>query len=185
MVPEIKKSYTEKKNEKSRIGIWLDSYDEIFSDFDPRIYSQRTISEDFLSRAKNIAADFKTGDMELVFLLPKKARDNNLEQIIKRRLLQFFENESEYLTKLKKNIIKKGLITTIIGMVLMFCASLLYDYTDKGYIYNLMLVFIEPTGWFMAWYGLDTIFYSAKDATVNLSFLSKMRGAEINFDTYS
>ncbi|MBK6275849.1 MAG: hypothetical protein IPF58_14690 [Saprospirales bacterium] len=34
------------------ISIWLDAYDDIFSSFDSRPLSERTVSDDFLSEVK-------------------------------------------------------------------------------------------------------------------------------------
>jgi hypothetical protein len=34
------------------ISIWLDSYNDIFSDFDSRPFSERTVSDDFLSEVR-------------------------------------------------------------------------------------------------------------------------------------
>ena len=39
--------------EMSEISLILDTYDDMFSSFDPRPYSQRALSEDFLSEAKD------------------------------------------------------------------------------------------------------------------------------------
>ena len=38
---------------KSELSIWLDSYDDIYSDFDSRQYLKRRVSEDFLYELKN------------------------------------------------------------------------------------------------------------------------------------
>src|SRR3989339_701864 len=55
----------------SQVSMWLDGYDDIFSDFDPRPYSQRSLSDDFLSEAKKVSSG-KTGDrLELRFLIPE------------------------------------------------------------------------------------------------------------------
>ena len=33
------------------VSLWLDTYEDIFSDFDPRPYGQRALSEDFVAEA--------------------------------------------------------------------------------------------------------------------------------------
>lgn len=60
---------TEKILEMSEISIWLDNYDDIFSDFDPRPYSQRSLSDDFLAEAKKIEHEFyeKMATCEIIF----------------------------------------------------------------------------------------------------------------------
>ena len=54
----------------SQISMWMDSYDDIFSDFDPRPSSQRSISDDFLIESRRAAKDKVTGTFELKLLIP-------------------------------------------------------------------------------------------------------------------
>ena len=46
---------------KSEISLSLDNYDDIFSDFDPRPFSQRALSDDFLIEAKKASRDKVSG----------------------------------------------------------------------------------------------------------------------------
>lgn len=43
--------------DKAEISLVLDTYDDIFSDFDPRPYGERALSSDFLDEAKKAARD--------------------------------------------------------------------------------------------------------------------------------
>ena len=43
--------------EKTQISLWLDDYADIFSDFDPRPFSQRALSDDFLNEAKKVVRE--------------------------------------------------------------------------------------------------------------------------------
>ncbi len=46
---------------KARLSIWLDIYDDIFSDFDSRPFHERALSDDFIHEAKKMAKE-KPGD---------------------------------------------------------------------------------------------------------------------------
>src|SRR3989344_6408811 len=84
-IPEVKK-----------ISLWLDDYNDIFSDFDPRPYSERALSDDFLNASQKMFRETKTGKFELRLLIPKSLRDEKQESLIKKRLKSFFrqrENE--------------------------------------------------------------------------------------------
>jgi len=59
---------------EGNISLILDSYDDIFSDFDPGDYSERALSDDFLSECKKAAVN-KEERLELRFLVPKTKRD--------------------------------------------------------------------------------------------------------------
>src|SRR3989338_5447495 len=75
----------------SQISLWLDTYDDIFSDFDPRHYSERALSDDFLIEAKKASLDKEGGHIELQFLVPQKIRNVKHESIIKQRLRAHFQ----------------------------------------------------------------------------------------------
>ena len=75
---------------KSEISLILDTYDDIFSDFDPRPYEERALSDDFLLEAKKASRDKATGTIELIFMMPAGKRDTHKESLIKRRLRDHF-----------------------------------------------------------------------------------------------
>ena len=75
---------------ESEISLILDSYDDIFSDFDPRHFSERALSDDFLIEAKKAARD-KAGVYELRFLVPKQQRNFEHEHLIRMRLKEHFK----------------------------------------------------------------------------------------------
>ena len=57
VISEAQIQKEELKNPKNNnldysISLWIDSYDDIFSDFDPRPFSARNISDDFLYEVK-------------------------------------------------------------------------------------------------------------------------------------
>src|SRR3989344_4144937 len=72
------------------ISLILNDYNDIFSDFDPRPFASRALSDDFLVECKKAARD-KEGSIELRLLVPKKKRDQKSEYEIKKRLREHFE----------------------------------------------------------------------------------------------
>ena len=87
-----KKEIDPRKFREGNISLILDSYDDIFSDFDPRPFAHRALSDDFLLEAKRAARD-KQGSLELRFLIPKNERKLDAETIIKGRLREHFKSE--------------------------------------------------------------------------------------------
>ena len=70
--------------DNAEISLILDTYDDIFSDFDPRPYNERALSEDFLIEARKAARDKNTG-IELHFLIPTPMQDKASEELIRQR----------------------------------------------------------------------------------------------------
>ena len=50
--------------------------------------------------------------------------------------------------------------------------------------YTVLLVILEPAGWFSLWFALDQLFYASKEKKHELEFYSKMSNAEIIFEEY-
>jgi len=166
---------------KGEISLLLDSYTGIFSDFDPRPYAERTLSDDFLLETKKAARD-KTGNLELKFLIPSRLRKFSAETIIKKRLHKHFKKHHALLAQEEKDTMKKGVIITSIGFITMVIATFLYDSTI--FLLKFIRVILEPAGWFAVWYGLDHLFYLRNQHKPELEFYQKMSKAKISFMSY-
>ncbi|MEK6873358.1 MAG: hypothetical protein AABW91_00785 [Nanoarchaeota archaeon] len=177
-----------KKGEQMRQGnvsLILSSYDDIFSDFDPRNYAQRALSDDFLQECKRAVRD-KTDTNEgfdLRLLVPKYKRNINDEIKIKIRLKNHFLKH--YLEKKNeiKNMRIEGMIWFVVGIVFSLMAAFIYQLRE-GFIFHLLFVILEPAGWFTVWSGLDKIFINSRDRLPDVKFDKKMHSANIMFIDY-
>lgn len=169
---------------RTKISLWFDGYDDIFSDFDPRPYSGRIISDDFLNELEKVVSEVKTNRFDITFLIPRGKVNHTQEKIIQSRLHQYFQKESLHFQLKYKNILKKGIIITFLGMTTMLLTAIFSSQIQDRFFSNFLTVLFEPTGWFAVWYGLDHIFYLSKDKKVHLDFAAKILSAEMNFDAY-
>jgi hypothetical protein len=183
---EIKRKIEEHEEtlRQSKISIILDHYNDIFSDFDPRTYRERSVSHDFLFEAKNAARDKDFETIELSFLVPHKTRDPNAEAIIKRRLREHFKNHHAKLHKEIKAVRRKGIIFAIIGVFFGILATVVSVLSVKEVLRNLLLILFEPAYWFLVWSGLDHIFFYAENKKAELDFYDKMTRTNISFQGY-
>ncbi|MEM4347675.1 MAG: hypothetical protein QW802_03720 [Candidatus Altiarchaeota archaeon] len=170
----------------SEISLWLDSYDDIFSDFDPRPYSERALSDDFLSEAKKASRGKASGMIELKLLIPKHNRDESKEKIIKRRLRDHFRKHSNLLGREIENVKKKGILFTLFGILLMVLATtvLFNQPEEKNFLMSLIVVILEPAGWFLFWHGLDTALFESNKIRPEFEFYQKMSNCDIIFLEY-
>jgi hypothetical protein len=169
---------------ESEIGIWIDNYDDIFSDFDPRPYSQRSLSQDFLGETKKASRDKVSGDIEIKFLVPKKARNLKDEVVVKKRLREHFKSHMKQLKKERMKIIGEGTLFFVIGIVFMIIATFILVRNDPRFMIKILGVFLEPGGWFFFWEGLNLIIFKARTQTPDFEFYRKMSTADIVFNTY-
>ncbi|MEM7823858.1 MAG: hypothetical protein QW227_00565, partial [Candidatus Aenigmatarchaeota archaeon] len=163
----------------------LDDYDDIFSDFDPRPYSERALSDDFLAEAKKGARDKPSGGLELKLMLPKAKRREEDENTIRKRLREHFRKHYKILRAEKNSIIYKGVLFVLAGVLVMFFAALFFfEEAEYSFVDKFLLILLEPAGWFLFWEGLDMIVFESKKKNPDLSFYKKMVDCEINFIGY-
>ena len=165
----------------SEISLWLDTYDDIFSDFDPRPYSERALSDDFLSEAKKASKEKTSGRIELRFIVPEEQRDNDLEVIIRKRLHEHFRKHAVRLEDEAKMLQRRGVVTAASGFVLMMMASYVSWRKSDSFIYSMLMTVLEPSGWFITWFGLDQLFYTSNQKKPDLEFYRKMAKCDIEF----
>lgn len=194
MKKRVKKSFLFKKTQKeakrekllhlAEISLILDNYDDIFSDFDPRPYSQRALSYDFLQEIKRASRDKNYGKFSLKFLVPKKRRNEEHEIQIKKRLKEHFRKHHNLLNKEVKTIKRKGFIFTVIGSLMVLASSYIVSKHPSNLIINFLEILLQTSGWFTAWTGLDQIYYTAQDKKEDLVFYEKMSKCKIGFLRY-
>jgi len=168
----------------SEIGIWLDGYDDIFSDFDPRPYSERSLSDDFLSECKKAAREKTSGVIDLKFLIPPAVRDLKVEETIRRRLHEHFRKHHSLLEREVKAIRGRGVVMILAGFAMMMAATRLRNADPEGFVHELFFTMLEPSGWFTTWFGFDQVLYAAGQKRPDLEFYAKMARCEIHFTPY-
>ncbi len=183
-VEEIQPAQKQSLLKLGEISILLSSYNDIFSDFDPSSYSERTLSDDFIIQAKKFSKDKDDKKMSLKLLLPATARNEQDEKVIIKRLHTHFKEAYQQGRDDVKKANRKGIILTVIGIALMLTASYLSFIKSEKYHIHVLLVLFEPAGWFLLWAGLDHLVYLSKNTKKDFDFYSKMARSEIKFFTY-
>lgn len=163
------------------ISIWLDNYDDLFSDFDPRPYSERVLSDDFIREVRKVCNEKDETINEFHLLLPMAKRSEETEKIVTKRLQNHFRKYYHQYLQLTKKGKKKAIICLISGMVLMTGASFLSSLSSRNLLLNAILIISEPSGWFLVWYGLDALFYNSKQKTSELNFYNMLSKSKISF----
>lgn len=166
---------------KSELSIWLDSYNDIFSDFDSRPFSQRALSDDFICEAKKIEKEKLSGAISLKLLMPSPRRQKAAEVIIVRSIHARFRNLSFQLIKEIKRTKKRGALFSVIGLTAMIVANFLASFHEKTFLINALLIVLEPGGWYFVWSGLDQFFSGTHDKEEELDFNKRMAHSKIVF----
>lgn len=171
-----------KESDISEINFSLDSYEDLFSDFDPRPYNKKALSDDFLSEAKRAVRDNIPERIDLKLFVPKKKRNFSDEFIIKRRLREHFKKHYELLKIERNKIVREGIIFISVGIILMlFATSLIFYYEGKSFFISLVIVVLEPSGWFLFWEGLNLVIFDSKEQNPHFEFYKQMVNCKISF----
>jgi len=179
-----KRGRSKKKNTRlPEVAMWIDRYGDLFSDFDPRPYSQKRLSFDFLVELKRATKD-QYGAVNLNLLIPKDKRRLKDEKDIETRLNDYFIKHSNHIQQKNKNILKNGLLFCSAGTILMFIASFLLFFEARTFILNFLIVLMEPGGWFLFWQGLDLAIFESRKEKPDFEFYNKLSKSRISFSSY-
>lgn len=170
--------------QKSEISLWLDTYDDIFSDFDPRPYNERSLSIDFMDEAQRASREKGEETIQLKLLIPTQQRNTSQETLIKKRLKDFFKKKAEEKDKEIRKLVTSGVLFTLLGVVLMIFATALAFYEEHAFFATFLLILFEPAGWFFFWEGMGLVIFEAKKLRPAQQFYDKMKKCDIKFWGY-
>lgn len=172
---------------EANISLVLDSYDALFSDFDPRSSLERGLSDDFLVECKKAVLS-KGGIAELRLLMPAQLRNANEEIKIKKRLKEHFKKHFREKERNLKKIKLQGLIWFILGTIVMLIDTMIYEYKIfyelSKFLFSFFFVILQPAGWFFFWEGLGKLFIESKKEITDYEFYKTMSEANIYFLNY-
>jgi len=168
----------------SEISFMINDYQDIFSSFDPRPYSERALSVDFLDEAKRASVDKEFGNIQLRLIVSKKKKSESIENIIKQRLHEHFKKHHEILHKEAGKVMKRGACFTIAGVFIMFLAAYILFKNHQTLLISFLIILLEPAGWFLFWEGLGQIVFESKKKKPELDFYHKMAKSKIEFIAY-
>ncbi len=166
----------------NEINISLDSYNDIFSDFDPRPYKLKALSVDFLDEARR-ASRYNT-PLNLKFFLPADKRNMQEEKIIKKRLSEHFRKHYDRLEKERRQLIKQGLGFVFLGIIFMLLSTVILMSTGRTFLADFLAVLFQPAGWFLFWEGAHLAVFDSRMKKTDYDFYRKMSKCSVTFLHY-
>lgn len=164
-----------------QISIWLDSYDDIFSDFDHRPYAERMLSDDFIAEMKRVSREEEYDIGELRLFMPPKNRKQEPEATIIKRVHAYFRKGNYSLLRRIKITQSRGILLVLTGMLMMLLASYISTIHSDLFYMKILFVLFEPAGWFFVWTGMDNLFFATGKRKEDLNFFSKMIKTKVVF----
>jgi hypothetical protein len=156
--------------------ITLESYNDIFDDFDPRPFNERALSADFINvlhdRLRN--ADLGT-PITMIFTMPKKQRSRDEERIIEKRLKEYFKNSIAHWKGKGNEMVGTSLIYILAGFVIYMMGGLV-----DSYIHVLRQYLLIPS-WFLTWSAIEILLLDYPKTSSRKEFNKYMERATIAF----
>lgn len=140
------------------ISIAIDTWDDIFSDFDPRPLNERVVSEDFIFELKRRYREIRTGSFIITICAPLGLKDSVAERKVAMRLKMHFRQIHLQRRKEIRHIRIRGGIFVLTGICsLSFLTLAMYFKFFSDLTIELLSIPFMPLGWFGIWEGLSKI----------------------------
>ena len=178
----LSKITEQRAKDLKEIGIVIDTWDDIFSDFDPRPLAERTVSEDFLDELRKRYKETRSGEFLITIYAPPSLKDEASEKMVSQRLKKHFRHK--FLQK-KKVIIKirmRGLVFVLIGVCsLSFLTLATYFRFLSDLAIQICGILLMPLGWFGFWEGLSKLIDTSPVVLHDEKLFEKLSKAKFSF----
>jgi len=155
MIGEHRKKSEQEMQDLSEIGVVVDTWDDIFSDFDPRPLSERTVSGDFVEELKKRYKETQSGDISITIYAPNSLKSEESEKMVTSRLKKYFRHKFLQKKQVVSIIRMRGLIFFIVGICSLSLLTLATYYKSLPELtLQIVGIIFIPLGWFGIWEGL-------------------------------
>ena len=165
------------------LSLWLDDYDDVYSDFDSRNYLKRRVSADFISELRTSLKNKTEEITDLVLVLPKDKRVAGSEQVIIENLKNYFNHQFNFYHRRYKKDFKKGIILLFAGLLLMVANSYISFHFHNNLMSAIIRIVLEPFGWFLAWISFDILYYELRELRKEKYFFYELSKINICFQS--
>jgi hypothetical protein len=164
------------------LSIAIDTFEDIFSDFDPRDYTKRDLSDDFMYELKRRYRETKTSQFDIIFHAPKKVHEEATEKIIIQRIKQHFRHIASQNRKDIGTLRARGMYYIWFGVILLsvFTFATYHKWLSDLNAQILGILFM-PLGWFGIWEGFSKVIDIPWKLQEDLEFNLKMAKANYQF----
>jgi hypothetical protein len=161
------------------IALALDTYDDIFSDFDPRGYGERALSRDFLDELRLRSRRYgRRQKLALVFLVPEAERDADAEVVVAARMRSFFHERRTHYLRLGRSSRLSAAIFVLTGLALSLGANFVAASLS---VLPLFSDFLLIPAWFFVWNGLQHFVTDRKEVSGKIRYYDALSAATIDF----
>lgn len=180
---DIAKTRAEQRAQDLReIAVVIDTWDDIFSDFDPRPLSDRILSGDFVDELKKRYKESKGGNLAITIYAPVTLKNSESERMVTNRLRKNFRYKFLQKKKVIRLIRMRGIIFVIIGICSLGFLTLATYYKFLNELkLQIISIILMPLGWFGIWEGLSKLIDTSPVVIQDEKLFQKLSKAAYHF----
>ena len=182
MNTDHEKIIEQREKDLREIAIVIDTWDDIFSDFDPRPLSERMVSSDFINELRKRYKETRLGEYLITIYASPALKNLESERIVNKRLKQHFRQKFLHKKKILTFIRIRGAIFVIVGIcALSFLTLATYYKFLHELTIQLMGIILMPLGWFGLWEGFSKIIDTSPALLEDKKLYEKLSKAKFEF----
>lgn len=182
MTPETDKIIEQRESDLKEIAIVIDTWDDIFSDFDPRPLSERMVSTDFIDELKKRYKETRLGEFLITIYASPSLKNVESERMVTKRLKQHFRQKFLQKKKILSYIRLRGVVFVIVGICSL---SFLTLATYYKFLHELTIqmsgIILMPLGWFGLWEGFSKLIDTSPVVIEDEKLFEKLSRAKYDF----
>ena len=182
MIADSEKKIEQRENDLREIAIVIDTWDDIFSDFDPRPLSDRMVSSDFIGELKKRYKETRSGDFLITIYASPSLKNVESERMVTKRLKQHFRQKFLQKKKILIHIRTRGIVFVIIGICSLSFLTLAtyYKFLNELTIQLAGIIFM-PLGWFGLWEGFSKLIDTSPALIEDTKLFEKLSKTKYEF----
>ncbi len=173
---------SDKIREIKEISVAIDTWDDIFSDFDPGPLESRLFSEDFIAELKKRHRETKSGKLSVFLCAPLSLKDERAEKIVTQRLKREFAHKYLQRKIALRKMRVRGAIFACFGILFLSAVTFITYYKLLGGLaVELIGTILIPLGWFTIWEGFSKLMDASPISEQEEQLFSKLSKADYVF----
>jgi len=168
----------------SEVNIWLDKYEDLFSQYDSSDYKARTLSDSFLAEVRKLVRQATGNQVELKFNIMQDATNAETEAVISENIHNYFVAKAKTAREKMKSIQRNGILMAVAGFLLISFLITMAHVLTESMVWRGVEIMMDPLGWFLIWNGLDLVFVQSKNEMPNINSNLKIANAKLTFISF-
>jgi hypothetical protein len=163
------------------IEVSLDTYDEIYDDWDPSPFKKRDIEDEFNDFVINASQDIPLNfEIIIVLYLPLPRKDSQKETTLISAYKNYYAYALERLNKTKSNLYKKIIYYLLFSVFLLSIGTFFFR-EDQNLFISVLHEGVFIGGWVFLWEFFTNIFITRRELQEEYRLYKRLYQSDIKF----